>query len=145
MKAKQLLFGHFLTLCFGSIIYLFLRTTGLKMFHWFDAIGILKPLLEIRQDLIPARKFPEWFLFALPDGLWTFSYMSLILFIWKNTICKQNMIWLACIPFAAISSEALQFLKLIPGTYDNMDLIMYLLGTGLPFIIYKKTITTNLK
>lgn len=146
VRTRQLLIGHFFTLCLGSFIYLFFRTTDLKMFHWLDTIGFLKQLLEIRQTLSPVKAIiPEWILFALPDGLWMFSYMSLILLVWKNTISRENIVWIFIIPFIAILSEIMQSLKIIPGTSDKLDLTMYLLGMSLPLIFYKKTITINLR
>ncbi|WP_291151809.1 hypothetical protein [Flavobacterium sp. UBA7680] len=116
------------------------------MFHWINTIGFLEELLKIRQTLTPVKVIiPEWVLFALPDGLWMFSYMSLILLVWKNNISRESVIWIFIIPFVSLLSEVLQAIKVIPGTFDKIDLVMYLLGTSLPFIFYKKTITQKLK
>ncbi|NNT71677.1 hypothetical protein HKT18_05545 [Flavobacterium sp. IMCC34852] len=115
------------------------------MFQWIDYIGFSKQLQEIRQTLAPVKMIiPEWILFALPDGLWMFSYMSLILLVWENNISKENIVWIFIIPFIALLSEVLQIIEIIPGTFDKLDLAMYLLGVGLPFIFYKKTITLKL-
>ena len=144
MKSKQLILGHFLTLFIGSIIYILFRTKTLKMFSWFSAIKINKEINFIRnkvQDIHPA----DWIKYSLPDGLWIFSFISLMLFIWKNHLTKDNILWILSIPTIAILSEILQAFNLKQGTFDNMDLLMYSLGTILPFIFYQKSIIINLK
>lgn len=83
---------------------------------------------------------PGWFLYSLPDGLWIFSYICLILYIWKNTLTKQNLIWIFIIPFIAVFSEFAQLFKIIPGKFDNIDLLFYTLGLLLPLIIFYKNL-----
>lgn len=79
---------------------------------------------------------PDWILYSLPDGLWLSSYICLVLMFWKNRINKVSAVWIFGMPIIAISSEAGQFFKIIPGTFDWMDVIMYLLGTLFPLMIY---------
>ncbi|RUA19199.1 MAG: hypothetical protein DSY83_00790 [Flavobacteriia bacterium] len=37
-------------------------------------------------------RIADWVLFSLPDGLWIFSYVGLILPIRKNSILRNNII-----------------------------------------------------
>lgn len=144
MKAKQLYIGHILTLLCGSLIYILFRTSNLKMFVWFEKINILIFINKVRSfTTIYAYKLPNIILYALPDGLWLFSYVNLVLFLWKNKIKYENLFWLFIVPIIAIISELAQIIKLVPGTFDSSDLFMYFLGTTLPFIIYRKSITLN--
>lgn len=145
MKVTQLYIGHILTLLCGSSIYVLFRTSNLKMFVWFDKLRILSFINDLRSFSINySNNLPNIILYSLPDGLWMFSYVNLVLFLWKNEIKYENLFWIFIIPILSIISELGQLAKLIPGTFDFSDLLMYLLGTILPFIIYRKSITLNL-
>ena len=134
---KQLLFGHLLTLILGGLIYISFRTDSLVMFKWFAALSLDTPIEYLRETTMTVnRLFPNWFLFSLPDGLWIFSYISLILLIWGNNINKRNLFWIFLIPFIAISSELGQLFNIIPGTFDPIDLTFYITGAISPFIIF---------
>ena len=88
---KQLIFGHIATLLIGGLIYLLFRTSSLKMFGWYKTIGLGEFTNGLRKLTIPfADKIPDWILFSLPDGLWIFSYVSLVLFIWNNSISRPS-------------------------------------------------------
>ena len=145
MKTKQLLIGHIATLCCGSLIYILFRSSSLKMFIWFERINILDVIENIRNfTFIYSNNLPNFILYSLPDGLWLFSYVSLVLYLWKNELKSENLFWVFSIPLISIISELGQIFKIITGTFDIIDLLMYVLGTILPFIIYKKSITNNL-
>ncbi|PIF30804.1 hypothetical protein CLU81_1254 [Flavobacterium sp. 9] len=145
MKVKQLYIGHFITLFCGSIIYVLFRSSSLRMFLWFEKLGVLNFIQTIRNFTIDYKNnFPSFILFSFPDGLWLFSYVSVVLYLWKNEIRYENVFWILIVPIIAIMSELGQILKIVPGTFDIIDLLMYLLGTTLPFLIYKKSITINL-
>lgn len=143
---KQLIFGGILTLITGGMIYILFRTSSLKMFSWYQIIGLDELTNELRKFTFQfADKIPEWILFSLPDGLWIFSYVSLMLFIWKNSVSIKNIFWISIIPILAIGSEIGQLFGLVSGTFDFVDLLLYLFGMTLPFIFYYKSIKLNLK
>lgn len=140
---KQLLFGHLLTLILGGLIYISFRTDSLVMFKWFVALSLDTPIEYLRETTLTAKQhFPNWFLFSLPDGLWVFSYISLILLIWGNNINKRNLFWAFLIPFIAISSELGQLFNIVPGTFDAIDLTFYIMGTISPFIFFTNNLLT---
>lgn len=135
------MFGHLLTLAAGALIYILFRTSGLLMFRWFTAILPDTPIHSFREVSLPFKEsLPNWFLYSLPDALWIFSYLSLILMIWDNTINKHNFFWIYSIPLIAILSESGQAFHVVPGTYDLTDLIFYIAGTLSALIIF----STNL-
>lgn len=141
---RQLLLGSFLTLLFGGLIYVLFRTTTLKMFVWYETIGLgglTKGLRKLTFQF--ANELPDWILFSLPDGLWIFSYVCLMLAIWQNSISSKNAFWILIIPILAIGSEIGQLFGIIVGTFDFTDLLFYIFGMTLPFILFTKTI--NLK
>lgn len=143
---KRLFFGSIVTLIVGSLIYMLFRSESLKMFSWLDAIACFEVTQNIRGITLKiVEEIPDWMLYSLPDGLWLSSYICLVLMIWKNKISKENSVWIFGMPLMAIMSEAGQFFKIIPGTFDWMDVIMYLLGTAFPLEIYRRARTNNLK
>jgi glycopeptide antibiotics resistance protein len=116
------------------------------MFVWLESLNILSFIKTIRSHTNSyEQNLPDVILYALPDGLWLFSYVSLMLYLWKNEVKHENLHWILSIPIISIISEFGQIIKIVPGTFDITDLIMYLLGTFLPFLIYQKSITINLK
>ncbi|GEN75490.1 hypothetical protein [Chryseobacterium hagamense] len=132
----------FLPVLLGGIIYVIFRTEKLIMFRWFEC-------LNISQEIFALKKYsnnyvlPDWFIFSLPDGLWIYSYTSILLEIWKYSITKQNLFWIFSIPITAILSEFFQFFKIIPGTFDFTDVIFYLIGIMIPFISQQKQFNTE--
>jgi len=138
---RQLIVGHFITLLLGGMVYLSFRSNTLVMFSWFDKINLLEPISELRLITLPlSANLPNWFLYSLPDGLWLFSYLTVLLVIWDNTISKQNIQWFFLVPILAIFSEIGQLSGIVPGTFDITDLLFYLGGSILPILIF-----TNLK
>ena len=143
---KQLIFGSFLTLLVGGMIYILFRTSSLKMFSWYKTIGLGELTNDLRKMTFQfADKIPEWILFSLPDGLWIFSYVSLMLFIWRNSVSIKNIFWISIIPILAIGSELGQLFGLVIGTFDIADLILYIFGMTLPFILFTKSINLRLQ
>jgi hypothetical protein len=141
-----MVFGSFTALLVGGLIYILFRTSSLKMFAWYETMGFRSLTIALRKLTFPfAPKIPEWILFSLPDGLWIFSYVNLMLCIWNNVVCFKNLFWVLIIPLLAIGSEIGQGLGLIPGTFDLADLLLYILGMTLPFLLFTKSINLNLK
>jgi hypothetical protein len=99
------------------------------MFSWLNSVNGVR----ILNDFGNTFHVFHWFKYSLPDGLWLFSYTVLMLEIWKQRINKESLFWIFILPFIALFSEFLQLFKVIPGTFDFIDLIFYSLGTILPF------------
>ncbi len=62
------------------------------------------------------------FINYLPDGMWAYAFISSILIIWKRTF---NYIWLATAFLIFILFETFQYFKIINGTADFKDVIIY--------------------
>lgn len=143
-KVKTLLFP-FLTILLGGFIYVFFRVESLRMFSWFNSISLYKVIIATRNYTLNYDfLIPDWVKFSLPDGLWLFSFISLILITWKNEINSSNLFWLIGLPIIALLSEIGQSISIIPGTFDWIDIAMYLIGFMLPFIINKKSLIIKL-
>ena len=142
----QIIIGHVFTLLLGGLIYILFRQDTLKMFSWFDNINVSAAISELRLCTVPlSGHFPNWFLYSLPDGLWLFSYLSVLLAVWDNVISKHNIHWLLLVPMVAIFSEIGQLFEIVPGTFDILDLTFYLGGTLLPILIYTNSKTIKLQ
>lgn len=139
---RQIIIGHLFTLLLGGFVYISFRQDTLKMFRWFDSINLSAVISELRLLTLPlSDHLPNWFLYSLPDGLWICSYLSVLLVVWDNVISKHNIHWLLLVPMIAIFSEIGQLFKIVPGTFDILDLIFYLGGTVLPILIFTNSKT----
>ena len=106
----------------GCLIYTLFRT---------DYLIYNKLLGNLFTPLTSADTFLERvIIFSLPGGLWAMSYSILIFHIRKNKNFR-TIIWSLIIPFIGVFSEISQFYFLIPGTFDVMDLIMYIVAPSL--------------
>lgn len=141
MRRQQIIL-YITTLTIGSLIYICFRTDTLIMFNWFDKLMLNGVIDNLREFTLPHKsKLPSWFLYSLPDGLWIFSYVCLMLSIWGRKINTNNLFWFTLIPVIAIFSEIGQLIKVVPGTFDVVDLSLYVIGFFLPFV----TFTNNYK
>ena len=91
---KQLISSSILTLLCGGLIYMLFRSTTLKMFSWYEIIGLGGITNFLRANTFQySNQIPEWVLFSLPDGLWIFSYVSLMFAIWQNSVSNKNILY----------------------------------------------------
>ena len=58
----------------------------------------------------------------LPDGLWAYSLVSSLLIIWNRRI---KIFWIVLIFIFYIGFEVFQYIKVINGTGDYMDVLIY--------------------
>ena len=75
--------------------------------------------------------------YNLPAGLWLFAYMFVIDAVWGKDKNRVSMYFLYVLPLLAVASEFMQFVGLLPGTFDVMDLLSYV-SAILLFLIIKK-------
>ena len=101
----------------GFLIYFLFRTDTL-VYNKILGKGVL-PLST------PDTFLEKVFIFSVPGGLWAMSYTILIFHVRKDKTFT-SVIWSIIIPIIGIISEISQFYQLIPGTFDLMDLIMYI-------------------
>lgn len=69
----------------------------------------------------------------IPDGLWAYAFLSAILIVWQRSV---NVLW--CImPFiVALLFEVFQYLQLVEGTGDIVDIVIY-------YVCFSVAISTN--
>lgn len=139
---KQVILGHFFTMLCGGLIYLAFREGHLKMFDWFEKISLMEELNFFRNSTLKYSFYlPDWVVYSLPDGLWLFSYVSLVMAFWKNKIQINSLFWILFLPIWALAHEIGQFFHLVQGTFDFVDVVFYIVAILLPFILYSNSIT----
>lgn len=117
-KVKNILYFVIFPLLLGTVIYVSTRTNNI---YFLKALNLENSKISL----------PNWIMFNLPDGLWAFSFSSLIAIIWQNSIRKEYMFWLI---FSCIVSI---IFEISYGTFDLLDLIFILIGFLIPFIYFK--------
>ena len=144
---KNQLIGSMIALLIGTSIYILFRSRRLVIFQWMHSLGIRDDFIsDIRKPFENIfLELPAWSIYSLPDGLWVFSFVSCALYIWQNSITLKSGIWIFSIPSMAIFTEIGQYLTFIPGTYDSMDVIFYVIGTVVPFLLSKICISEKNK
>lgn len=131
---KHIIAHVILPLLMGGFIYLIFRSEQLIMFKCLDYIGFTNHINNLREAINPIKYYmPNWILYSLPDGLWTYAFTSaLIIF------GDKNIAWLV-LPFAlSVGIEFLQYLGLFKGTYDPLDMLFCILGYVLSFVIFNR-------
>ena len=97
--------------------------------------------LAFSQDIMPlidAKYVPNWVLFNLPDGLWTYALMSFTLLLWRDTPSVFGAkFWIITAFLLGIALEFGQYLHLIKGTFDWLDVLTYLFFNCLSILIFK--------
>jgi hypothetical protein len=140
-KSSIMPFAFTSSLIVGGMIYVLFRSVSLKMFKWFKDLHLISAINYLR-DIFSTISFgiPNWFIYSLPDGLWTFSYVSFMIWLWGIKINIKSFFWTYLIPLIGIVSEFGQLLGIVPGTFDITDLIFMAIGSITPFYLFiKKT------
>lgn len=137
----------FFSIVAGGLVYLGCRPTSLYLFKW-CGIDEATPWLSRLREFMEG-KLPYWAIYELPAGLWAMSYALFILPIWQFNL-RESIPYLSVIPTLGLISEILQLFGMIPGNFDIIDIVSYLLGTalgiGLPLIVralHDRTITNK--
>ncbi len=138
----------FILLVIGAMIYICFRQKSAIMFPFLDSIGLgsfVDPLRELTSGIHP----PDVVIYNLPDCLWATAYVLVMSSIWGLDM-RNGMILLTILPMVAIMFEFLQLLTIVPGTFDILDIVSYLLPLAVVWLLYlgKKTLnydTTRLR
>ena len=122
MRPKFQYILSFVPLTIGGVLYIAYRPLDLKMFHWFRLIGIEKFILDLR-EIFSSYTPPDFFIYNLPYGLWSISFSSLLILIWKFKLEKGLFLYLIISFSLVIVPELLQYFEKIPGTFDLIDVL----------------------
>lgn len=128
-RLGRVLLHIILRLGIGSLIYILWRTPTLRVFRWFDTLGITWWILRLRQFFAPCRAFvPAWALFSLPVALWMYAMVAWFQMALSGSDRLIRWIWLSIALTLGVGSELGQLCRLVPGTFDGRDVAFYLAG-----------------
>ena len=129
MRGLKIIAG-FIFLIFGSYLYVKFRSETLLMFKWAENFGLNYIINSIRgsSSVLNSHQM-KYVIFSAPFGMWVISFCCFIGAIWHNDRSVAAIIWRLFVPAIAISSELLQFVGLLPGTYDTNDLLVLIVST----------------
>ena len=129
MRALKIFVG-LIFLLIGSYLYLKFRSETLLMFKWAKNLGLDFIVSSIRgsfESLNSDRM--KYIIFSAPYGLWVISFCCFIGAIWHKDSSLSAIILRLIVPVIAVSSELLQFVGFLPGTFDINDLLVLIVST----------------
>ncbi len=128
-KQTEILLLAIICLLTGLALYLLYRPKTLVLFRWVEAVGLIF-IVDILRDLLNGTIYyiPGWIIYSLPFALWVVAYMFFIEYIWGQSRSSAKRFWIWLAPFAAISFEIAQGLRLIPGHFDLMDVVVLIIA-----------------
>jgi len=77
---------------------------------------------------------PDWIIYSLPDALWMFALMLVIMMIWDFRLTRQSIPWIILAVIAGILFEIGQGINIIKGTFDPIDVICILICAFVPLL-----------
>ena len=129
MRALKI-FAGLIFLLIGYYLYLKFRSETLLMFKWAKILGLDFIVSAIRKSFEGLNSDQiEFLIFSAPYGLWVISFCCFIGAIWHKDSSLAAIILRLFVPVIAISSELLQFVGVIPGTFDTDDLLVLIVST----------------
>jgi len=111
----------------GGSIYLIWRPPILLMFSWCRRIGIYDFIMQMRSSFAFMKEdLPTWFIYSLPQALWSFSGLCCIHAIWDHRTEVHERFWITTIFVVSLLTEFLQLIHVFSGTCDIVDLVLIL-------------------
>lgn len=145
-KPFYLLPEAILSIIIGGLIYILFRNDSLVMFGWFEQLRISDFIYNLRDThLFPHFNSFKTLINTAPGGLWTFSFTAFLLFVWNLEINYRNIFYYISVPATAVFSEIFQLTGLIPGTFNYLDIVSYIAGATLPFLIHFRKIKNKIQ
>ena len=118
----------------GGMIYVCWRVDHLFMFAWFDGLGLTPAVESVRELAAPARGYvPDWVLFSVPDGTWVYACVAFFGRLWRDGPLWAQVLWIGMGPALAIGGELGQIPGWVPGTWDWVDTVCYVVAAGVAF------------
>jgi hypothetical protein len=115
---RRSLIDSILTVCLplfmGGLIYYLTRPHSIYFLSWLDTV--------FGNSEGSPSNWPSWMVYQLPCALWTYSFTSLLLIIWKRVISLRSLLWILFPVALAI------FLECFTGIYDPKDLLAIVSG-----------------
>lgn len=120
-----------LMLLIGGMVYLLCRPHTILINHIASFLG-LDPFLVNMREWIQIRHLSHIWIYSLPAGLWAASYVTLVHAFSDKLSRSQRLSFAAVMPMIGTLSEVLQGMGIVPGTFDTLDIVCYII----PYLLY---------
>jgi hypothetical protein len=87
-------------------------------------------ILVLRAHAANARHLvPDLVLYSAPDALWVYSFTFIMQAIWlREPQSLARTVWTLLPLVLSVGAEFGQLAKIVPGTFDVMDIVAYLIA-----------------
>lgn len=128
----------------GAFMYLTWRPDVVYLNQFFFSFLDPESISWLQSISFPGN-LPLWLLGSLPDGMWMFAFVIIMMIIWDFRLDRKSLPWIVMVLVAGTSYEVLQGLHWISGTFDAMDLVFMCIGAMVPlsFIFIKYNLCKN--
>ena len=120
-----------LMLLVGGMVYLLCRPHTILINHIASFLGLDSFLMNMR-EWIQIRHLSHIWIYSLPAGLWAASYVTLVHAFSDKLPRSQRLSFAAVMPMIGTLSEVLQGMGIVPGTFDTLDIVCYII----PYLLY---------
>jgi len=97
------------------------------MFTWFDWLGLGNIVSRLRHQF-SLEILPDWFIYSLPNGLWTYSLTSVMILIRSQSNQLINLLWILSGLLLSLLFEIGQATKFVRGTFDVVDIFVIIIS-----------------
>jgi hypothetical protein len=138
-KVKKVMALIIFPLFIGIAIYAVFRDNDLMIYSWIPSLNSAKNVIDANVS-IPALHpvIKDFIVFSLPDGLWLYAFTGFMILIWNKSDSRFKYVWMNIGGIIALCHEVGQGLGLFPGTFDIIDIIVYLTAIPIAFLVLKK-------
>ncbi len=105
----------------GLLIYTLSKNPLMISVYCIDSY-LLHSILDASNNLF-IRYCPTWTYYNVPDALWVYSLCWLIAIVWDKGPTIAQIGWITGVLLIAFGIETAQGIRLIPGTFDTLDLL----------------------
>ena len=132
----------------GAVIYCLLRDPSLIIFRLINSSTLHNFILFLQQLCMPvAELLPRWLPYSLPDGLWCYACVSLILIYWREGPLCFKAFWLSVAITLSLGFEVGQLLNFVPGSFCAYDLLLSIAAVAIALsheVLHKISVKTGL-
>lgn len=106
------------------------------MFSWAKFLN-LSWLVDNTRVIASRTEFMQYphFIYSFPYAFWVVSFCCCVGSIWHRDVTAAGTIWRVTAPVIAIGSEILQFVGLLPGSFDVIDLLVLIMASIFGIIV----------
>lgn len=128
-------FSAFLSLLLAVWIYLTQRPSNVVLNVKFDQFFGPEFRWLLGKSTIDTP-WPNWIIGSLPAALWLYA-TNVIIIIFYPQPHNRNLLVISLVMFCVLT-ELLQHLSFIPGTFDKMDVFLYIAFGLIPMFCHEK-------